>query len=74
MKEIPDHFNPHPVTKHDVLCDKVFISESYPQNCEICLTIRKARAEGYKKGWEDSSKMWERLSNSIYYVPKGVGK
>lgn len=70
MSEEPDHFNPHPVTKHDVLCDEIFISDAYSQNCEICKIIIRARAEGYKKGWEDCDNMSEKLSEQTYHFSK----
>ena len=40
----------HPVTTHEILCDKIFISDAYPDNCEICKVIKEARQQGFAKG------------------------
>ncbi len=49
----------HPVTKHELLCDKIFLSDAYPDKCEICKTIKEARDEGFRMGWEVARQSWK---------------
>jgi hypothetical protein len=65
-----EHKTIHSVTKHEILCDQLFVSDAYPENCEVCKIIVKATQNGYKRGWKDSNDLWENMSKKIYYVPE----